>query len=291
MAELSQNQKDFIANQILNVPDLKNAGVRFVNKDATENIVQASGVPKIWVCLKNENLQHNTTVAEPQHNVLSKEKRDIESSPSLIVKHIKSVGANCGLAALSGITSGALTAAAIPTGGASAPLAWISWTGTVTSAVSCGISVGKAINDAIEPNALNNSLDSTESFVATEKFLEGVSDVAGIISIGAAVKNLVTISQAAKKPIWQMFKGLSNSEKRQVAKELAKSEGKATSNNNWKELVKSGKLPGKLTQSEISKRIQMPLMETVGNAFSIIYNQASGHAVSSKFIVYIVFEE
>lgn len=292
-ATLTASAREMLANSIINIPALNDAGVRFVESSGKDDFIVPACKPNVWVVIKVVEDSVNTNSA----NIYAKEKRDMELRASKVAESIASAAFSCASAVMTGIATGAAGAGAIPTGGATTPLAVIAWAGTVSNATMCGIAIGKVLNYSLDNdwfNAENNQiLDESKAFKAVEMFLEGTNNVADLVSFGSAGKKLLEYSKYSGKSVMSVFKGeLSRGERHEIAKNVfykmhggAKKAAKAE----FKELVKAGKLANRISLKEIEK-IKGPLMSGIESVLKKIAEAGTAKALG-KLTVYILIED
>jgi hypothetical protein len=289
LTKLTSSEKKQVCNAILNINELSSAGVRFVESGEVDNFVKPSNLsPKIWVVIKRELSQQNAM------NNVNKEQRDLEERPKKIVDSIVSAAFSCGSAVAAGVAAFGSGAAAIPSFGATAPLAIITWAGTVASAAKCGTDMARALNESLDNewfNPKNNEiLDDNKAFKFAENALEITENAAGIAKNIAVGKKLIELSNLNKKSISNIFRGdfLSKGEKREIAKYLylTDAKSKTAAKNSFNSILKSGKKIDGVLMKELGKKMKGILMGVVEDALKKI-----GTAAATTVFVYIVTEE
>ena len=287
LIKLTSSEKKQVCNSILNISEFSSAGVRFIESGVKDDFVKPTNLsPKIWVCIKCEVSEQNAI------NNVNREKRDIEDRPKKIAESIVSAAFSCGAAVVAGAAAFGAGAAAIPSFGTTAPLAIISWAGTVATSAKCGTDMAKALNESLDNewfNPENNEiLDKDKAFKYAETALTIVENANLIGSISAG-KKLLELSKLTGKSLPNLLKGgdLKKSEALEISKYLylrgAKS--KTAAKNSFNSMIKSGKKPDVIAIKEIGK-LKDQLMAAVNEALKKI-----SQSTATTFFVYILTEE
>jgi hypothetical protein len=289
LIKLTSSEKKQVCSSIHNIKELSSAGVRFVESGEIDNFINPSNLsPKIWVIIKREATQQNAL------NNVNKELRDLEERPKKIVDSIISAAFSCGSAVLAGVAAVGSGAAAIPSFGASTPIAVITWAGTVAGAAKCGTDLGRALNENLDNdwfNPKNNEiLDENKAFKFAENALEITENAAGIAKHLAIGKKLIELSNLKKKSISSIFKGdfLSKSEKKEIAKYLYMTDAKSktSAKNAFNSMVKSGIKIDSILMKEFGEKVSGAVTEAVEYALKKIVQSSA-----STVMVYISKEE
>lgn len=179
------------------------------------------------------------------------------------------------------------------TGGSSLALSPIVLAGATATAAQCGISMGRLINDKIDKRN-NLILDGSDYYQYGSLALDTVSVVSGASSLKGAVKFGNNLSKASGKSLLetlQRSEKMSRGARKRLPRIMAEAKNPGLSSKQFKRMVKEGKAPKTFRTHEITREVNIKLLESISAGLSGIGSSISDTGIINKFAVFITQEE
>ena len=264
-----QSELLYAINQI---PELNDFGIGWVAMGRCE-VLRKPVMPEgfqSWVIFKEEPEQDPATESAPKND-------------SNFVSELVDMGISCGGAILAGSVAVAGAGAAPLTAGTSLAVTALSYAASVAAAAQCGISAGRVLNEILAPSS-NDILDSNEWVQRSSQVLDVITLAGGVASMGQAMKSTLRMSRTSSRPLKKILQGMNRGERKQLAKDLARYSGDATTRRQFIKLARAGKIPKVFTRKEVKKAVIERLLDTASGLLSIFGSSRSG-------VIHIYFTE
>ena len=298
---LSPFEQQAIIKQVNKIAELKEAGIMYIGKGMCQQI-RKSDLPKglgTWIVIKEVK---ETTPERTPVTLHSKTKTFVPTVPENegnIKKELLNMGLSCGATILAGVATVGSAAAAPVTAGTSTALTVVAYAGTTATAAQCGIAIGRVFNETQDPK-LNQILDNDIRYKRTSQALDAVALAGAGASITQGVKGLSTVKNLGGNVTWRSFikeliknKGqithLSRQQQKQLAKTLALNANLAGSGKQFKALVRAGAIPGIYKTFQISKAVQIQLVNGIASAMG--YASSTYDGLIKEVMIYILSEK
>ena len=211
---------------------------------------------------------------------------------SAIRGELLSLGLNCGGAVLAGVVAAGSAAATPLTGGASLLVTTLSATAAVAAAASCGLSIGRVLNEiANDPRVRsrlddrlvpgrNESLDGWAPYRHASLALDAAQVASGVASLGSAARAAVNLGRAKRgQSFFDVVRGGMTREGRERLRfgTMDKRSLPAIwSRQDLKALAKRGRIPHVLTATQVSRPVVSHLLESVAASMAFAESVRTG---------------
>lgn len=270
------------------IPEFQQMGIIYFNQAGSADLIRESaGLNGLrsYVVLREK-------AAEPADPYLTSDSAALavasSEDESDMGSELLNMGLSCGSAVLAGIAGTGSAGATFISAGISTPLTVILWSGALASAAQCGISGGRVINEIVDPNR-NDHLDSKEWYQYASGILDGISIVGGGASIGQALRSVLQLTRTSGKPIMEILKGLNRAQRKQLAMELARYQGQASTRKQFLRLARTGKIPKVLRNHEIQEALRNELLSSISS--SLTFSGSATGGLFREVYVYLVVED
>ncbi|MBP6185181.1 MAG: hypothetical protein KA479_09590 [Saprospiraceae bacterium] len=244
-------------------------GIAYVG-DGTCEGVRGSTMPfgyQTWIVFIEMEIPSESSNNEEKQNKTQLNDAVNAAAGGSVKGELISAGFNCTGAVLAGLASAAGVIAAPVTGGGSVVASVVTWTAGVAAAYQCGNSVGRVFNALFDPDS-NAYLDHHSWFQLVDNTMEVISIATSLHGGSSAIGRLIRLRQSSGKSYLELVKGLGRQERKSLARELARYDG-VQSNNAFKRLVRSGRLPKIFSNKQISMSVVENFLGVVESALTL----------------------
>ncbi|SQD76718.1 hypothetical protein [Moritella yayanosii] len=161
------------------------------------------------------------------------------------------------------------------TGGASAVVTYIGYSAAAASTLQCFVGLGRTVAEIKVPDKLD-WLDSQEWYQETSAALDVVS-LGGAIISGAITIKMVQRLTITGKSMPNILKGLTRQQKARLTKEIYRQNIPGISNKIYKQLVRTGDVKRRYSQTQISDAIIIQLKDALGASLSFTGSAMAGN--------------
>ena len=182
---------------------------------------------------------------------------------------------SCGAAVLGWIVVFGSGAAVPITGGTSAAITYLGIAAATASTVQCVNGGYRTAKEYSDPEGLD-ALDSQEWYANMSTALDVIS-LAGAAAAGAATIRMVhTLRRTTGKSTRDVLNGLSRQERKRLTDEVNRLNHPGTSAARLRELTRSGALPKRYGNAQLSHSIQLQLKDAIGATLSFAGSALTG---------------
>src|SRR5688572_1517869 len=201
MADIDQSR---LFADLDRLPELKGIGVARVGDGTSQVLRPSQHSSGLNTYLVIERTAHSTPmVMQPG------------SAEARLRGELVGLGLNCGAVVLSIVAVGL----APKTLGGSAVLYYAAIAATGTDAAQCGNSIGRAVNELIDP-VRNDSLDANVWYRRVADVLDVISLIDAFTSLPDQVKGLIRSSKSSGRPFARMLKEMDGPQSKRLGREL-----------------------------------------------------------------------
>ena len=258
--EEASRRKEFFAT-LDKIPGMHGAGVVFVDSKEKPVIIRnPTGYPK------------KTLIVRETPKIVETEPVD-----DRFLNEITGTILSCSAAVL-GVVAIFGGSALVPfSGGTSTALVYLAYAATTASAVQCGMGIYRTAKIHQGETSTVDWLDSQEWYLYASMTLDGISIAGGVGATAASVKTALALKRAAPtKSWWQILKGMQRAERKRLAEDLARINNPGISNKALKEMVRSGMIPKRYAQTQITQSARTQIIELFGAGASMIGSGLNG---------------
>ena len=220
-----------------------------------------------WVVLEMGDLKPDLRAQSIYHSTPERE--------SKLLRELLLLGLNCTGAALAGVVAAGAGAATPFTAGTSTVVATIAATGAWASALQCGYSIGRVTNEVFMPEN-NDWLDSQQWVQTTAAVIDSIGLLSSAVSLGQTTRTLLNISRSSSRSLIDVLQRMSRAERKQLAQELAKSSGVATTRREFLLAARAGKTVKVVPQHAVDMRLREIVLESFNGGLSGISSWLDG---------------
>lgn len=266
MSKLTHEEKICIYRVVDEFPELKDFGIVYVSEMDGTILLRESALPdgyKTWITLERKLLLPEATP------VLKENKK------SGLILEMVGMGLSCASAAFAGAATVAATSAAPVTAGSSLVISAIGYSATVASAAQCGVSAGRVLNAIFVPKN-NDMLDSNIWVNRTSQALDAIALAGGVVQLGSMAQVAIRLSRTTNRPLTQVIKGMTRSERKKLAQDIARYADKAKTRKQFIRLARAGHIPKIFTRNQISKALISQLLESLSTVLTVSDSARAG---------------
>lgn len=182
---------------------------------------------------------------------------------------------SCGAAVLGWIVVFGSGAAVPITGGTSAAITYLGMAAASASTIQCLNGAGRVIGETMAPEMVD-ALDSEAWYQQTMTALDIIS-LAGAAAAGATTIRMVhTLRSTTGKSTRDVLSGLSRPERKRLTDEVNRLNHPGASAARLRELTRSGALPKRYSNAQLSHSIQLQLKDAIGATLSFAGSALTG---------------
>jgi hypothetical protein len=257
MTTITQAEAVALGLWVDRAPVVRGAGILIITADGTSHMIRppaAGPEARRWVV-------YQETTPPP---------RESRTGSELI-----GVLVNCGAFGFWLAADVAGAGAAPLTGGLSAVLTLASVAGTAASAIQCGVSAGRFLNEVFQPEA-NDWLDHQPAVQSASKILDGVALLGGTADIVRGTAGAIRLSRAAGRPVRQLGAVLTRAARKRLAQDISRYDGVAATRRQFIRQVRIGAVPKIISVSAVQAAIRKHLLEAAAAALSPVGSARDG---------------
>ena len=280
MAVIESNLESQLISGIESMAQFKNVGIAFIGNRQCKELKKPmlpEGL-RSWVVIEEVLPIMSNETFEPQREIQKRSNKNMG-------EELMNMGLSCTSAVLAGAATTASAAATPVTGGASTLVTVITYSAAIASAAQCGISIGRVINEIIEPNRNEAYLDSSRWYQRTTAFLDGVAIAGAVVDVGQQTRLIVRMSRSTGKPIREILKGLNRADRKRLAREMAAWKKRADTPAKFKRLVRAGKFPKLFRREAVTAAMKEALLSNISATLTLVGSGYSGNI--NGLVVYI----
>lgn len=194
---------------------------------------------------------------------------------SKLVGELVGTALSCSAAVLGWIVVASSTTAIPITGGTSAAITYLGYAAATASSAQCMVGLIRTPTEVWAPERLD-SLDSEAWYQSMMTTLDIIS-LGGAAAAGATTIRMVhTLRRTTGKSTREVLNGLSRQERKRLTDEVNRLNHPGTSAARLRELTRSGALPKRYSNAQLSHSIQLQLKDAIGATLSFAGSALTG---------------